>query len=405
MPTDADHSAEFLESEPPHWVARGLAYLLIGLFVVALTGAFVIRVPETVGGRFRLVPRNGTDPVRAFRGGVVTDLVAREGDTVRAGGPILVINSSPLTDRSSDHRTLVTQRRGDEERLRIAQSQYATGRRSDEAEIRRLRTKAAFLEQLVVSKVKRLALSQELADSARAGLRGGAVNRVEAARMELDAATLAEEVQATRNELDDVQADIARIVQDGRARDLEYAATRRGLEESMETAKIRIGALERDLTHLTDSGLEVVAPCAGLVLRLYVSAPGAVVQEGEVLSEVACAGDRLQAEFLVPQAGVPQVKSGQTVKFRFDAFPYQRYGVRYGTVRWIGSAGFASRDSGAFRALVDLQDTAISIRGLPQSLMPGMEGLAHVVVGRRSLVSLAFEPLRALRETFEAGPP
>ena len=404
MPTNADHSAEFLETEPPHWVARGLAYLLIALFVVTLTGAFVVRVPETVGGRFRLVPRNGTDPVRAFRAGVVTDMVAREGDTVRAGGPILMINSSPLTDRSSDLRTWVTQRRADEERVRIARSQYETGRRGGEAEMRRLRTKAAFLEQMVVSRNRRLALSQELADSARAGLRGGSVNRLDAARMELEAATLAEEVQTSRNELEDVHADIARIVQDGRARELEYAAARRGLEESMETAKIRISGLERDLTNLTDSGLVVVAPCAGTVLRLYVSAPGAVVQEGEVLSEVACAGDRLQAEFLVPQAGVSQVKPGQTVKLRYDAFPYQRYGVRYGTVRWIGPAGFASRDSSAFRALVDLQDTTISIRGLPRPLMPGMEGLAHVVVGRRSLVSLAFEPLRALRENLAEGP-
>ncbi len=92
------------------------------------------------------------------------------------------------------------------------------------------------------------------------------------------------------------------------------------------------------------------------------------------------------------------------MKLRYDAFPYQRYGVRYGTVRWIGPAGFASRDSGAFRALVDLRDTTISIRGLPQPLMPGMEGLADVVVGRRSLVGLAFEPLRALKENMAEGP-
>ncbi len=170
----------------------------------------------------------------------MTELVTREGDTVGAGGPIMMINSSPLSDRSSDLRTLVTQRRADEERLRIVESQYATGRRADEAEIRRLRTKAAFLEQMVVSKAKRLALSQELADSARAGLRGGAVNRLEAARMELEAATLAEEVQSSRNELEDVHADIERIVQDAEARDLEFAAARRGLQEAMETARIRV---------------------------------------------------------------------------------------------------------------------------------------------------------------------
>jgi multidrug efflux pump subunit AcrA (membrane-fusion protein) len=140
------------------------------------------------------------------------------------------------------------------------------------------------------------------------------------------------------------------------------------------------------------------------VLRLRVNSAGAVVREGEVLSEVACAGERLQAELRVGEAGVPQVKPGQAVKLRYDAFPYQRYGVRFGTVRWAGSAGVAVNDTSSFRALVDLADDSIPVRGVPQPLLAGMSGQADVVTGRRSLVSYAIEPIRALRENFRQEP-
>lgn len=113
---------------------------------------------------------------------------------------------------------------------------------------------------------------------------------------------------------------------------------------------------------------------------------------------------RLQAELRVPESGLAELKPGLGVKLLYDAFPYQRYGVRAGTVRWVGPAGVAAGNGGAFRALVDLADTTVRVRGEPRPLMAGMGGEARVVVGRRSLMSYAFEPVRELRESF-AGPP
>jgi membrane fusion protein len=98
------------------------------------------------------------------------------------------------------------------------------------------------------------------------------------------------------------------------------------------------------------------------------------------------------------------VQAGQRVKLRFDAFPYQRYGIRFGTVRWLGPSGVTARDSGAFRALVDVTDPAFRVRGQIQPLQPGMGGQGDILVGRRSLVSYAFEPIRALKESFVEPP-
>ena len=84
--------------------------------------------------------------------------------------------------------------------------------------------------------------------------------------------------------------------------------------------------------------LVVTAPCAGTVLRIMVSAAGAVVQAGDALGEVACAGERLQIELALGQQAVARVREGQGAKLLYDAFPYQRFGVKFGRVRWVGPA-------------------------------------------------------------------
>jgi membrane fusion protein len=375
--------------------------LIITLFAVALVAAVVVHVPEVVSGRFILVPVKGTDPVRALRAGLLSQVRVSEGDTVAAGAALFVIRSVSLSDRSADLRTLETQRSSNEQRLIILKSQYETRRRADAADSRRLENRIRFLDGLFRSKSTRLVLTRRLADSAISGAGRGAIGQLEASRMELEASTLAEEVQ---NDLDETRSDIARLAEDEAARDLEYQEARRGLQEAMETATIHIRSMGRDLINSTDSGLVVTTPCAGTVLRMHVNSPGAVVQEGEVLSEMACARDRLQGELVLPQSGVPQVQPGQGVKLRFDAFPYQRYGVRFGTVRWLGPTGTTSSDSGAFRALIELRDDSIRVRGRMTPLLPGMGGRADIVTGRRSLVSFVFEPIRALKESF-AEPP
>jgi membrane fusion protein len=113
----------------------------------------------------------------------------------------------------------------------------------------------------------------------------------------------------------------------------------------------------------------------------------------------------LQAEAHVPQSGIGLVKPGQPVKLLYDAFPYQRYGVKYGTIRWVSPASVLVKDQPVFRVLIDLQDESVVVRGQPRSLLAGMGGTADIVVGKRSLLSFAFEPIRQLKENFSAPSP
>jgi hypothetical protein len=71
----------------------------------------------------------------------------------------------------------------------------------------------------------------------------------------------------------------------------------------------------------------------------------------------------------------------------------------------VSPAGIsAPTGSTSFRALVDLEDEGIKVDGQLRPYLPGMGGEVRVIVGRRSLVSYAFEPIRQLRESMAETP-
>jgi len=148
----------------------------------------------------------------------------------------------------------------------------------------------------------------------------------------------------------------------------------------------------------------LLAPCSGMLLRQQLERSEAFIDEGDLPSALTCAGERLQAKLTLREAGSARVQPGQGVTLLYDAFPYGRYGVRYGTVRWVSSEGVGAQDGRSFYAFADIEDEAIMVDGHPRPLRAGMRGTAKVVIGKRPLISYALEPLRQLKESF-AEPP
>ncbi len=409
---DLDVDPPFLDNAPPHWVARGLSTLLIVMFAVLLLAAAVITVPETVVGSFVLVPERGADPVRTPREGTVAEVRVNEGQMVVSGATLFVIRSQSVGDRMADMRDMEMQSTAVPARLANANAEYESQRRADALESSRLTTRAATLERIATLKRKQLVVTRDMADRSKRGQVSGAVGGWESDRLGLEADQLAADVETVTAEHDEARAALARLKQDAATREVQHRELLRTLTQQAEVARVRLDAMRRQPTGVAGD-LVVTAPCTGSLLRMMVSNTGAVVQAGDPLGEIACAGERLQVEMTLGQKDVSRVRVGQGAKLLYDAFPYQRFGARLGRVRWVGPATTAriavpstsvADAGGVFRALIDAGDSAIAVRGEARPLLVGMRGQARVVTGRRTLVSYAFEPIRALRENFSGSP-
>ncbi|MCM3875301.1 MAG: HlyD family efflux transporter periplasmic adaptor subunit [Thermoanaerobaculia bacterium] len=392
----------FLPGDPPPFAARSLAWLLIALFIVTVAVAVAVKVPETVVAPFALVPMRGTDPVRASRGGTVTEVLAVEGHPVAKGARLFAIRSQEFGDRSSERKALESSLRGFSESLSNARKRFDSEASARREEARGLADRADYLDRMLTLKREQLTLTKEqserakkLADQGLASLneRSDAQIRHSQAVMEL------EQLQAERLA---TGSTIEKLRDSQSAKGTEFHEEERALGEKIAQARIRIGALSVEASSVPGDGsgneLAVDSPCDGTVLGVAARRAGAVVREGEVLAEVVCSAETLQAELSLPQGGLARIHAGQSVRLLLEAFPYQRYGVRGGTVRWASPSGVGTRETATFPVLVDLDEQVIAADGERRPLLAGMRGTARVVVGRRTLVEYAFEPLRQLRE-------
>ena len=396
----------FLAPDPPHWVARGLSTVLLSLFVVAAIASVVVRVPETVRGDFTITPIRGADPVRTPREGTVASVRVADGSAVTRGAVLFVIRSAPVRDREAELGTINTQLETSESALANARQQIASTRASDEAEARRLEAHLSYLAKAIPIKAQQAKLAEAELARRREGLAKSVVSGTDVNAAEQEVQRLTGDLETTRGDEGETRANLAKLRADMRNRALQGEQTLRQLAITNNQARIRGHALEADSSDWSNGMLTIRAPCDGTALKVRTSTAGAVVQAGDALTEIACTDARLQAEVRVPEEGLALLRPGQGVKLLYDAFPYQRFGVRYGVVRWVGAQSL-QRDTSTFpfRSLVDIDTTPIIIGGERRHVTIGMGGQALVVVGSRALVSYAFEPLRQLREAVADAPP
>ena len=395
----------FLDTEPPPMIARALAFILLALFVLGALTLVFVQVPETVTAPFTLAPVRGADPVRALYGGTVSDVSAAEARPVKAGERLFAIESETVGDRAAERDALDATLRGGDAHLTNERLKYESQRTADEKEQARLEQRLTDLARQRTLRSERLTLARQVLDRQQKSLEQGLISPLDLSRPQLDLKQVTLELEQIDGDLADTRGSIAKLQADMGARRAQFAEVARGVREELDRARVRRDMLERDPAPKAGGRTNILgvdAPCDGTITTLHARNRGAVVHEGDLLAEIVCAGTALQAELRLPQRGLALVRAGQAVKLMYDAFPYQRYGLRYATVQWVSPSSSPTQD-GTFRAFATLQTGDASAGGVGPDgtrtpLAPGMAGRAAVLVGRRSLLSYAVEPIRQIRE-------
>ena len=147
------------------------------------------------------------------------------------------------------------------------------------------------------------------------------------------------------------------------------------------------------------------APASGVVFQLPYSKPGAVVQPGQNVAQIAPedAPLILRARMNSRESGFLAV--GLPVKVKFDAYPFQDYGIVAGTVSWVSpdsrasTASAADGNSGEFYELeIELERDFIQSGDRNIPLTPGQTATAEVVIRQRRLADIFIAPFKSLKE-------
>ena len=183
--------------------------------------------------------------------------------------------------------------------------------------------------------------------------------------------------------------------------------TRQTAIEELRDVELQIAQLEERRPAAADALDRTIirAPQSGRVLGLAIHTSGAVAPPGAALMEIVPEGDRLQIMARVRPADVDRVSAGQTTRVHFTAFGGGRAPEASGVVRTVSADVLEDATGVAYYvAMIDLpQGDALSAALGGQQLVPGMPVDAYIKTGSRSVFSYLVRPLteaasRSLRE-------
>ena len=144
----------------------------------------------------------------------------------------------------------------------------------------------------------------------------------------------------------------------------------------------------------------VLAPSAGIVSGLLVREGQTISMSNPLLNIVPEDGEFF-AELLIPSRTIGFVSAGATVKIRFDAYPYQKFGTFDAVIESLARTTVLPTDKRfrvplpepVYMAAASMATQFVVVDGEAQPLQSGMTLTADILRDERSILAWIFDPL------------
>ena len=421
---DADWAR--LDQEPLR--ARYLLRWIGGILLVFLLWAAFATVDEVTRGSGKVIPTRQVQVIQAVDGGVVAEILVREGQAVEAGQSLFRIDETRFVSSLRENRvqylallakaarlralaentpfrlpaeivkedpqlveeerSMYDARRNElEAQLSIARQQLAQ-RNQELIEVRSRREQAAQGHELTA---RELAMTKPLAAS-------GAVSDVELLRLERD-------VSRYRGERDQASAQTVRlqsaIAEASRKVQEQEITFRNEMRNELGETVAKLNSLSEGSTALSDrvQHANVKSPVKGTVKRLLITTVGGVLQPGKEIVEIVPTDDALLLEARIAPKDIAFLWPGQKATVRFTAYDFSIYGGLEAVVDHIAADTVTDDDGNAFY-LVRVRTLKSSL-GKAMPIIPGMVAEVDILTGRKSVLAYLLKPvIRAKTHAF-----
>lgn len=280
--------------------ARSITWTLMGVTLFGLGWLAFAQTEEIVTAPGKLEPIGAVKDIQMPVGGVVDEVLVKEGERVEKGQVLLRLDTEATLDRQ---RSLLQTIRYKQQQLRLKQVELDRYLQFNDTEQRVLR-QSLTLEKDVLGRLETL--------------------NKEGATAELQYLSQRNKVQEVQGKLEETQVDRLR----------QQAILQQGVREiQSELADLRSKLTELNVNIRYQ---EIRAPEAGVVFELKSRSRGFVAQTSEPVMKVV-PFDKLEARVEVPSREIGFVSEGKAADISIDSFPATDFGVLQGTVRRIGS--------------------------------------------------------------------
>jgi adhesin transport system membrane fusion protein len=371
-----------------HAAARPILWVSIAVFIGFVIWAALATVDEVARGEGKVVPSSRLQVIQSLEGGILSDLLVREGDIVQAGQPLAQLDDTRFASSTLEAGVQVKALSAAIARLEAEvlgrddiafpstinpsdpvlaseRSLFRARRQNQVATLEALRREAAYAQ-------RQLSLVQPLA--AR-----GVVSEVEALKLGRDIATLAGKQTEVRNVY------------------MQEAYTELATKKAELAAQDQILNQRRDQLKRT----RLLSPMRARVNDILVTTRGGVVQPGEAIMQLTPIDDQLLVEARILPRDVAFLTTGMPARVKITAYDYTIYGDLSAKVEQISEDTLQEdtpRGKVSYYRVLVRTDRSFLRRGadiLP--IRPGMVAEVDILSGRRTVLSYLLRPLLKAR--------
>lgn len=373
--------------------------VLISAFLIFAVSVDYART-ESVNGI--LITNPPAAKINVVRQGIVSQIYVEDGDFVKAGTPLMRIDTDTLT--GDGLRIAAGNVEALEQEVTLQRKQSLDVRSAFQNEKFKMNAQIADLQSQVTTFENQVTMQQQIVESnqnifvkAAKVAERGFVSEVELERRRQQVIASEQQLRSFKQQLTSVQHNL-------RQAELARAALGSGLSRELSVLGSAVSRLERERDQVSGTrGFVISSPITGRITAMQL-AVGQTATPGISAMTVVPSGGEIEAQLFAPSRAVGLLESGQEVNLLIDAFPYQRFGNVDGKIERVSATIIDPRQIDApfkieepiFRVRVLLTENSekLSKRGIV--LQPGMTLQAGIVLERRSFLRWLLSPLTAV---------
>jgi len=419
-PDDWRHDVHraFVEQHPLR--ARKILYAVAIAVVVLIIWAALAKIDEVTKGQGKVIPSRQVQVIQSLDGGVVTDILVREGDSVEQGELLVRLDQTRSQSTFRENRAEFQALSVKAARLRalvedtdfapdpallvtvpniVAEETALFATRRSELDLaqkiaqRQLEQRDEELVEAIAREAqaaRSLELTSQELHMTRPMVGSGAVSEVEILRLEREENQLSGERKQAAAQIKRLES----AIQEGRRKldtvDVEFDNE---IREELADTLSRINSLRETADGLSDrvKGGEIRSPVNGTVKQLYHYTIGGVVLPGKEIIEIVPADDTLLLEVRIRPRDIAFLMPGQEALVKFTAYDFVVYGGLKGVVEHIGADTVMDEEGEPFYEVTVRTHEPRLAEDKP--IIPGMVVEVDILTGKKSVLAYLMKPI------------
>lgn len=424
-----DKDLSYMSSLSAAVVQRSPRYLINTVLVIFLFFVFAFiwmawaEIDVAVRGSGKVIPARHIQQVQSLEGGVVAEIMVREGDLVEANQALLKLSDVAFASSYQEGRLKYDELVARSVRLRAEahNEEFNTSEELGEVISELLRSELSLFDSNKDQLWETLSIYRQQLTQQENSLKE-AQSRVNQLTRELE--LVEDEIRIKKplmeeqiiSEVDFIQLQRKEAELEGQLEIAKITIPR--LESSIEEARGKLGQSELDFRNKAKKELnEVLAeisriaqtqqaledrvsrttlrsPVKGVVKRLHANSIGGVVSPGAPIIEIVPLGDSLLVEVQIKPADIATIRVDQKTRLKFSAYDFAIHGSLAGKVSFV-SADTITNEEGQSYYIVRVQPDQAYIGREDQNLpiKVGMTSEADIITDKKSILGYLLKPI------------